>query len=73
MAPSFDTLTDHDLHEEEEEEIDFSGMCAFIKSLVAPSTNGYSLFSCISWTDMHFFVFFFFFFSTLQISKPNTK
>lgn len=25
MAPSFDTLTEQDLHEEEEEEIDFSG------------------------------------------------
>ena len=27
MAPSFDTLTEQDLHEEEEEEIDFSGAC----------------------------------------------
>lgn len=26
MAPSFDTLSEQDLHEEEEEEIDFSGM-----------------------------------------------
>lgn len=25
MAPSFDTLTEQDLHEEEEEEVDFSG------------------------------------------------
>lgn len=25
MAPSFDTLSEQDLHEEEEEEIDFSG------------------------------------------------
>lgn len=25
MAPSFDTLTEQDFHEEEEEEIDFSG------------------------------------------------
>lgn len=25
MAPSFDTLSEHELHEEEEEEIDFSG------------------------------------------------
>lgn len=28
MAPSFDTLSEQDLHEEEEEEIDFSGECA---------------------------------------------
>lgn len=28
MAPSFDTLSEQDLHEEEEEEIDFSGACA---------------------------------------------
>lgn len=28
MAPSFDTLSEQDLHEEEEEEIDFSGKCA---------------------------------------------
>lgn len=27
MAPSFDTLSEQDLHEEEEEEIDFSGEC----------------------------------------------
>lgn len=27
MAPSFDTLTEQDLHEEEEEEVDFSGAC----------------------------------------------
>lgn len=26
MAPSFDTLSEQDLHEEEEEEVDFSGM-----------------------------------------------
>lgn len=25
MAPSFDTLSEQDLHEEEEEEVDFSG------------------------------------------------
>ena len=29
MAPSFDTLTEQDLHEEEEEEVDFSGECFF--------------------------------------------
>lgn len=27
MAPSFDTLSEHDLHEEEDEEVDFSGEC----------------------------------------------
>ena len=27
MAPGFDTLAEHDLHEEVEEEIDFSGEC----------------------------------------------
>ncbi len=26
MAPSFDTLSEQDLHEEEEEEVDFSGV-----------------------------------------------
>lgn len=28
MAPSFDTLSEQNLHEEEEEEVDFSGKCA---------------------------------------------
>jgi hypothetical protein len=27
MAPSFEQLSEQDLHEEEEEEIDFSGAC----------------------------------------------
>ena len=35
MAPSFDTLSEQDLHEEEEEEIDFSGECK-ISRLCAP-------------------------------------
>ena len=31
MAPSFDTLSEHDLHNgEEEEDIDFSGLCSIL-------------------------------------------
>lgn len=39
MAPSFEQLSEQDLHEEEEEEIDFSGACTQIIQtaiLVAP-------------------------------------
>ena len=36
MAPSFDTLSEQDLHEEEEEEIDFSGECKISLCLCAP-------------------------------------
>lgn len=38
MAPSFDTLTEQDLHEEEEEEVDFSGACRDFSRLV-PLSN----------------------------------
>jgi translation initiation factor 3 subunit B len=40
MAPSFDTLSEQDLHEEEEEEIDFSGECKISRS-VCPSLTCY--------------------------------
>lgn len=36
MAPSFDTLSEHDLHEEEDEEVDFSGECDSVESYPAP-------------------------------------
>jgi hypothetical protein len=36
MAPSFDTLSEQDLHEEEEEDIDFSGECKISLCLCAP-------------------------------------
>lgn len=36
MAPSFDTLTEQDLHEEEEEEVDFSGAYRKFSRLGAP-------------------------------------
>lgn len=39
MAPSFDTLSEQDLHEEEEEEIDFSGECKIYRGLCAPLSN----------------------------------
>jgi translation initiation factor 3 subunit B len=39
MAPSFDTLTEQDLHEEEEEEIDFSGACRIFPSGRVPLSN----------------------------------
>lgn len=40
MAPSFDTLSEQDLqHEEEEEEIDFSGRQALPPWLFVPLSN----------------------------------
>jgi len=44
MAPSFEQLSEQDLHEEEEEEIDFSGACiqnlqSIFLSPVAPLGN----------------------------------
>lgn len=44
MAPSFDTLTEQDLHEEEEEEVDFSGACERILSGCCPSRLSLILF-----------------------------
>lgn len=39
MAPSFDTLTEQDLHEEEEEEVDFSGACRIFRPGRVPLSN----------------------------------
>lgn len=43
MAPSFDTLTEQDLHEEEEEEVDFSGACRNFSWLVPLSNKDHQI------------------------------